>query len=68
MSCAPIGNWFSLTNVTSAFNAIVSASVVWLDLAYGMPIAINCIRGRNMLPERPFVLPVIVGWVLNLVR
>ncbi|KAJ5397165.1 hypothetical protein N7509_005278 [Penicillium cosmopolitanum] len=52
---------------TSAFNAIVSASVVWLDLAYGMPIAINCIRGRNMLPERPFVLPVLVGWVLNLI-
>ncbi|EAW09389.1 GABA permease GabA [Aspergillus clavatus NRRL 1] len=52
---------------TSAFNAIVSASVVLLDLAYGIPIAVNCLRGRNMLPERPFVLPNIVGWIANAV-
>ncbi|RHZ65337.1 GABA permease GabA [Aspergillus thermomutatus] len=50
---------------TSAFNAIVSASVVLLDIAYGMPIAVNCMRGRNMLPERPFVLPNLVGWIAN---
>ncbi|KAG2024761.1 hypothetical protein GB937_003460 [Aspergillus fischeri] len=50
---------------TSAFNAIVSASVVLLDVAYGMPIAVNCLRGRNMLPERPFVLPNLVGWIAN---
>ncbi|GIC86734.1 GABA permease GabA [Aspergillus udagawae] len=50
---------------TSAFNAIVSASVVLLDIAYGMPIAVNCLRGRNMLPERPFVLPNVVGWIAN---
>lgn len=53
--------------VFSAFNAIVSASVVLLDLAYGIPIAINCIRGRKMLPERTFVLPDTVGWILNIV-
>lgn len=53
---------------SSAFNAIVSASVVLLDLAYGIPIAINCIRGRNTLPERSFVLPNVLGWVLNIVR
>ncbi|KAM0105835.1 hypothetical protein ACP6JB_008564 [Aspergillus fumigatus] len=52
---------------TSAFNAIVSASVVLLDIAYGMPIVVNCLRGRNMLPERPFVLPNIVGWIANAV-
>lgn len=52
----------------SAFNAIVSASVVLLDLAYGIPIAINCIRGRNTLPERAFVLSNWVGWTLNIVR
>ncbi|KAJ5469575.1 hypothetical protein N7539_009193 [Penicillium diatomitis] len=52
---------------TSAFNAIVSASVVLLDLAYGIPIAINCLRRRNTLPERPFVLPNWLGWILNIV-
>ena len=55
-------------NYISAFNAIVSASVVLLDLAYGIPIAINCLQGRKMLPERPFVLPNALGWVLNIVR
>ncbi|PWY88023.1 amino acid permease [Aspergillus sclerotioniger CBS 115572] len=52
---------------SSAFNAIVSASVVMLDIAYGIPIAVNCIRGRKMLPERSFVLPNVVGWIANLV-
>ncbi|KAJ5772172.1 hypothetical protein N7520_002701 [Penicillium odoratum] len=52
---------------SSAFNAIISASVVLLDLAYGIPIAINCIRGRNTLPERSFVLPNVLGWVLNII-
>ncbi|CAI7565037.1 unnamed protein product [Penicillium palitans] len=52
---------------SSAFNAIVSASVVLLGISYGMPIAVNCCRGRTMLPERSFVLPEIVGWIVNLV-
>lgn len=39
-----------------------------LDLAYGIPIAVNCLRGRKMLPSRPFVLPNAVGWTLNMVR
>ncbi|KAJ5692206.1 hypothetical protein N7462_001629 [Penicillium macrosclerotiorum] len=52
---------------SSAFNAIVSSSVVMLDLAYGIPIAINCFRGRNMLPERPFVLSNWLGWILNII-
>lgn len=38
-----------------------------LDIAYGIPIAVNCLRGRNMLPERQFVLPNVVGWILNIV-
>lgn len=51
----------------SAFNAIVSSSVVMLDISYVMPIAINCIRGRKMLPERHFVLPKLFGWIANMV-
>lgn len=38
-----------------------------LDLSYGIPIAVHCLRGRNMLPERNFVLPNLLGWVLNIV-
>lgn len=54
---------------SSAFNAIISASVVALGVSYGMPIAINCIRGRKMLPEsRPFKLNGFIGWTANLVR
>ncbi|KAL3493705.1 amino acid/polyamine transporter I [Aspergillus germanicus] len=52
---------------SSAFNAIISSSVVMLDIAYGVPIAVNCLRGRQMLPERPFVLPHTLGWVVNLI-
>jgi choline transport protein len=53
---------------SSAFNAIISASVVTLGVSYGMPIAINCIRGRKMLPDsRPFKLPPLLGWTANLV-
>jgi choline transport protein len=53
---------------SSAFNAIISASVVALGVSYGIPIAINCMRGRKMLPEsRPFKLPNIVGWAANIV-
>ncbi|TVY49114.1 putative amino-acid permease [Lachnellula occidentalis] len=52
----------------SAFNAIISASVVALGVSYGIPIAINCIRGRSMLPEsRPFKLSPIFGWTANLI-
>ncbi|KAL2829759.1 amino acid/polyamine transporter I [Aspergillus cavernicola] len=52
---------------SSAFNAIISSSVVMLDIAYGIPIAVNCIRGRRMLPERAFVLPHTIGWIVNLI-
>ena len=52
----------------SAFNAIVSASVVCLGLSYAIPPAIHCLRGRNRLPEsRPFKLPLLLGWTVNLV-
>ncbi|KAL8925667.1 MAG: hypothetical protein Q9208_003350 [Pyrenodesmia sp. 3 TL-2023] len=50
----------------SAFNAIVSASVVALGVSYAMPVAINCLRGRKMLRERPFTLPGWFGWFANL--
>ncbi|KAI7292680.1 hypothetical protein KC315_g19455 [Hortaea werneckii] len=52
---------------SSAFNAITSASVVALGLSYGIPIAINCLRFRTMLPEtRPFKLPEWFAWFANL--
>lgn len=52
---------------TSAFNAIVSASVVALGVSYGIPITINCLRGRKQLPPtRTFVLPEWLGWTVNL--
>ena len=52
---------------SSAFNAIVSASVVLLDISYAMPIAVNCLRGRRMLPERSFTLASWFGWTINMV-
>jgi amino acid transporter len=53
---------------SSAFNAVISASVVALGISYGIPIAINLLRGRKMLPaSRPFKLPNAVGWIANLV-
>ncbi|KAJ5504996.1 Amino acid/polyamine transporter I [Penicillium fimorum] len=52
---------------TSAFNAIISASVVALDLSYGIPIAINCLQGRKCLPERKWKLPNALGWFVDLV-
>lgn len=53
---------------SSAFNAIVSASVVALGITYAIPPAINCLRGRKMLPaSRNFVIPRPWGWICNLV-
>ena len=52
---------------TSAFNAIISASVVALGVTYAIPPTINCARGRKMLPPRPFVLPGPLGWIANLI-
>ena len=53
---------------SSAFNAIVSASVVAIGITYAIPPFINCLRGRRMLPEsRPFKLPNTLGWVVNIV-
>lgn len=54
---------------TSAFNAIVSASVVALGISYAIPPAINICRGRRMLPDdRAFKLPEWLGWTCNIVR
>ncbi|QSZ30165.1 hypothetical protein DSL72_004685 [Monilinia vaccinii-corymbosi] len=53
---------------SSAFNAIVSASVVALGVSYAIPVAVNCIRGRKCLPEtRAFKLSEPVGWICNLI-
>ncbi|KAF2265194.1 GABA permease [Lojkania enalia] len=51
---------------SSAFNAIISASVVSLGVSYAIPIAINCLQGRKKLPPRAFVLPTPLGWFANL--
>lgn len=52
---------------SSAFNAIVSASVVALGISYGMPIAVNVAQGRKALPPRSFTLPEPLGWILNII-
>lgn len=51
---------------SSAFNAIISASVVALGVSYAIPIAINCLQGRKKLPPRAFVLPNWFAWFANL--
>jgi choline transport protein len=55
-----------LIGSSSAFNALISASVVALGVSYAIPIAINVCRGRKMLPERAFKLPNALGWAANL--
>ncbi|KAH8731569.1 amino acid/polyamine transporter I [Phaeosphaeriaceae sp. PMI808] len=55
-----------LIGSSSAFNALIAASVVALGVSYAIPIAINVCRGRKMLPPRPFALPNAVGWAANL--
>ncbi|UNI17727.1 hypothetical protein JDV02_004048 [Purpureocillium takamizusanense] len=52
---------------TSAFNAIIAGSVVALDLSYAMPIAVNCLQGRNTLPERKWRLPNWLGWTADII-
>ena len=52
---------------TSAFNAIISASVVALGLTYGIPVFINVLRGRKMLPAtRAFKMPEPLAWFANI--
>jgi choline transport protein len=51
---------------SSAFNALISASVVALGVSYAIPVAINLCRGRKMLPPRPFAMPSALGWAANL--
>ena len=59
---------FVFLGSTAAFSAIVSASVVALGVTYGIPPLLNLLRGRSQLPEdRPFKLPGIWGWVLNII-
>jgi amino acid transporter len=56
-----------LIGSTSAFNALISSSVVALGVSYAIPVAINICRGRKMLGPRPFVLPNWLGWTVNLI-
>jgi amino acid permease (GABA permease) len=52
---------------SSAFNAILSASVVALGVSYAIPVAVNCMQGRRKLPDRSFVLPTPFAWFANLI-
>ncbi|KAI8932971.1 hypothetical protein NX059_010439 [Plenodomus lindquistii] len=52
---------------SSAFNALIAASVVALGVSYAIPVAINVCRGRKMLPPRAFTLPGPLGWMANLI-
>lgn len=52
---------------SSAFNAIISASVVALDISYGMPILINVLRGRKMITHSPWKMPEPLAWVANVI-
>ncbi|KAL6898435.1 amino acid/polyamine transporter I [Trichoderma evansii] len=53
---------------TSAFNAIVSASVVAIGITYAIPPGINCLRRRKMLPDsRPFKMHNTLGWIANII-
>jgi choline transport protein len=56
-----------LIGSSSAFNALISASVVALGVSYAIPIAINVCRGRKMLPPRSFAMPNWLGWIANLI-
>lgn len=58
---------FGVINIasTNAFNAIISAAVVTLDLSYAMPIAVNCLQGRKTLPDRHWKLPAWLGWTCD---
>lgn len=56
-----------LIGSSSAFNALISASVVALGVSYAIPVAINVCRGRKMLPPRAFTLPGPFGWIANLI-
>ncbi|KAI4619094.1 uncharacterized protein J4E87_007681 [Alternaria ethzedia] len=56
-----------LIGSSSAFNALISSSVVALGVSYAIPVAINVCRGRKMLGPRAFVLPGPLGWIANLI-
>lgn len=54
--------------ISGAFNAIASAAVVALSVSYDMPVTINILRGRRMLPEtRHSKLPDWLAWSVNIV-
>ncbi|CRG88292.1 Peroxisomal biogenesis factor 6 [Talaromyces islandicus] len=52
---------------SSAFNAIISVSVVALDLSYGIPIFINVVRGRKMIADAPWKMPEPLAWFANII-
>lgn len=52
---------------SSAFNALSAAAVICFDISYCLPILIHCLRGRKLLPARPWILHPAIGWIVNLV-
>ena len=55
-----------LIGSSSAFNALISASVVALGVSYAIPVAINLCRGRKSLGPRAFALSEPLGWAANI--
>lgn len=53
---------------SSAFNALSAAAVICFDISYCLPILIHCLRGRKLLPARPWILHPAIGWIVNLVQ
>ncbi|KAM6538176.1 hypothetical protein FALCPG4_000059 [Fusarium falciforme] len=51
---------------SQAFNSIITTAVLGVNISYAVPQAITLFHGReNKLPERPFKLNKIVGYLCN---
>lgn len=51
---------------SQAFNSIITTAVLGVNISYAVPQAITLFHGReNKLPERPFKLSKVVGYLCN---
>ncbi|KDQ07546.1 hypothetical protein BOTBODRAFT_59943 [Botryobasidium botryosum FD-172 SS1] len=51
---------------TTAFNAVLSSSVIALNVSYAMPIAVLLYHGRSRLPRGSYYQGPILGYVSNI--
>ncbi|KAL6357261.1 hypothetical protein LRP88_07419 [Fusarium phalaenopsidis] len=59
-------SWVSRPNHDPAFNSIITTAVLGVNISYAVPQAITLFHGReNKLPERPFKLNKVVGYLCN---